>query len=145
MDSSPRAARISGRGIRHGVGRPGQPVRKPVLWLHSRNGCLVRVVLGFPNERLGLRQRLLARGESGHRPRPNRGGSTMLSGTAQYGQLHSFTQVSGVGNPLGFDPGMGKGIATVSFNDILTVVDNNVPPTTPVTLGFKRWMAPSML
>jgi hypothetical protein len=73
----------------------------------------------------------------GSGPGPHRGGSTILGGTAQYGQLHSSTQVSGVGNPLGFDPGMGKGIANVSFNDILTVVDNNVPSTTPVTLGFK--------
>jgi hypothetical protein len=69
-------------------------------------------------------------------PGPHRGASTQVGGTAQYGDLHSSSQVSAIGNPLGFDPGFGKGIAGVSFSDILTVVDNNVSKTTPVQLQF---------
>jgi hypothetical protein len=68
-------------------------------------------------------------------PGPHRGGSTQVGGTAQYGDLHSSTQVSGIGNPLG-NPGSGNGIAFLSFSDILTVVDNNVSRTTPVQLQF---------
>lgn len=68
-------------------------------------------------------------------PGPHRGASTQVGGTAQYGDLHTSTQVSAIGNPLG-NPGLGKGIAIFSFNDILTAVDNRVSPRTPIQFEF---------